>query len=150
MKCICEEILAFIRAIRQAPNEEICEFDGQVIVGNIELPSTPHLMDFIWELVGSGILRTISLTDNVFEMVVMLRGKDIVAVQHCNHIYMKRDRFNFRCDICGRFIAFADILDKKAVHQMTMPDCHFGPETWETYHVSCENRKRSNYGMVRG
>jgi hypothetical protein len=51
---------------------------------------------------------------------------------------MNRDPI--KCDICGRFVSYDDLRSEKAVHQMLEPDNHFGPETWDTYHIKCKSK----------
>ena len=38
----------------------------------------------------------------------------------------------FKCDVCGRFISYADLDNGLAIHQMILPDSDFSVETWET------------------
>ena len=44
---------------------------------------------------------------------------------------MSQDVWN-KCQDCGRFISYDDLLDGKAVHRMLEPDSEFGGEKWET------------------
>lgn len=37
-----------------------------------------------------------------------------------------------RCEVCGRFIPYADIESGKAVHRMVTPDSDQSSEEWET------------------
>jgi len=41
-----------------------------------------------------------------------------------------------RCDVCGRFIGYADLVSGKAQRWQTTPDTHF---TVETYATLCAN-----------
>ena len=60
---------------------------------------------------------------------------------------MKRELWN-RCDICGRFISFADIENGWAVRELDTPDTHFTPETYETL---CREHKRfHDYSIPKG
>ena len=57
---------------------------------------------------------------------------------------MMQDGQTIRCDDCGRFIPFDDIIDGKARHAMIEPDNEFGPELWESLCARCnaEDKKR--------
>lgn len=41
------------------------------------------------------------------------------------------DRWN-RCDVCGRFISYADIAYGKAIRRLVTPDSYFSVEEYET------------------
>lgn len=36
------------------------------------------------------------------------------------------------CDVCGRYISMADVLEGNAVHRMVTPDSDISMEEWET------------------
>lgn len=38
----------------------------------------------------------------------------------------------FKCDVCGKFIPYGDLDNRKAVHKMILPDSDYSIETWET------------------
>ena len=50
----------------------------------------------------------------------------------------------FKCDICGKFISYDELMSDKAVHKMVYPDSDLTIETWETYHVECNNTRKTN------
>lgn len=35
-----------------------------------------------------------------------------------------------KCDVCGRFIAYEDVLSGKAIRRMDTPDSHVSSESW--------------------
>jgi hypothetical protein len=43
-----------------------------------------------------------------------------------------RVSFSIQCQVCGRFISYADIESGKATHVMVTPDSHVSYEEWET------------------
>ena len=47
----------------------------------------------------------------------------------------------FRCSICGRFIAYADIGTDKIVQDFT-PDSEFTTECLEMWHKDCDKSER--------
>ena len=47
---------------------------------------------------------------------------------------------NFRCDICGQFIAYKDFEDGRAVQYQLTPDSFCTFESYETYHLVCDDR----------
>lgn len=42
-----------------------------------------------------------------------------------------------KCDVCGRFISYEDVIKKLAIHYMVTPDSDWSSEEWETHHVRC-------------
>jgi hypothetical protein len=65
-------------------------------------------------------------------------------------MYTKNNKF--KCDYCGRFIAFDDIRDGKAYHHMSLPDSHYSCETWESVCKTCnqiEQERISNAHRFR-
>ena len=48
----------------------------------------------------------------------------------------KMDKWN-KCDICGRFIAYDDFTNGKAINNLLLPDSDLTIETWETVHKTC-------------
>ena len=47
----------------------------------------------------------------------------------------------FKCDICGRFVSYADLDNEKAKHNLVTPDSAYTFEKWETYHVACNEKE---------
>ena len=45
-----------------------------------------------------------------------------------------------KCDVCGRFISYADIESGKAVRQLVTPDSDFSVEEYETL---CDKHKET-------
>ncbi len=45
-----------------------------------------------------------------------------------------------RCDICGRYIAYADLESGKATSRMQEPDSIFGPEKWDNRCARCNEQ----------
>lgn len=80
MNNLYPEELTFIKVIRSFPNEPIINVNGKLLIGLVWMEDTPRLIDFIWELVHRGIMRTISLTENIFELVCMPRDVDIQKI----------------------------------------------------------------------
>lgn len=39
---------------------------------------------------------------------------------------------NLKCEVCGRFVSYKDILEGKADHKMITPDSVWTTETYET------------------
>ncbi len=48
-----------------------------------------------------------------------------------------------RCDECGRFVSYNDILHDKAERVLIEPDSHFGPELYRTL---CKEHKKGADG----
>ncbi len=42
-----------------------------------------------------------------------------------------------RCDVCGRFISYADLESGAASHTMITPSSDWSYETWETFCPKC-------------
>lgn len=55
----------------------------------------------------------------------------------------------FKCDICGKFISYKEIEEKKALYYMLYPDSHFTIETYVTMCAKCSkkniNKKIDSY-----
>ena len=49
------------------------------------------------------------------------------------------DNWN-RCDFCGLFIAIKEFKDETAVRFLLTPDTAFTVESYETYHVACDEK----------
>lgn len=47
------------------------------------------------------------------------------------------------CDICGRFVSYADLENGRAVRYLDTPDAEGCAETYETYHVACRAKETS-------
>ncbi len=45
-----------------------------------------------------------------------------------------------RCDICGKFVRYADIDIGLAIHREVMPDSEYTIETWETICPICRKQ----------
>lgn len=60
-----------------------------------------------------------------------------------DHRYIRRELWH-KCQVCGRFIAFDDFVDGKAVHRLLEPDSDLGGEKWETL---CQKHR---YGSALG
>lgn len=43
-----------------------------------------------------------------------------------------------RCDICGRFVSIEDLEAGLAKRYLLYPDAEGTKETYETYHVACD------------
>ncbi len=50
---------------------------------------------------------------------------------------MKKDIWN-RCNVCGRFVSYQDILDGKASHVLVTPE---SLKTRETFETLCKEHK---------
>jgi hypothetical protein len=48
----------------------------------------------------------------------------------------------YRCDDCGRFIAYDDLRDGKALCRMETPDSEYTVETWTTLCAEHATAKR--------
>lgn len=52
------------------------------------------------------------------------------------------DRWDVKCEVCGKFLSFADLDSGKARHTYILPDSEYSRETFETLckdHNTIEN-----------
>lgn len=49
---------------------------------------------------------------------------------------MSKQKYNIRCDVCGRFISIADLEKGFATRQLITPDSYFSREEYETLCIS--------------
>ena len=48
-----------------------------------------------------------------------------------------------RCDICGRYISIEDLETGLAKRYLLYPDAEGTKETYETYHVACDEDSKN-------
>jgi len=53
-----------------------------------------------------------------------------------------RHHDNLKCDVCGRFVSYQDLLEGKAYHNMVTPDSIWTTETHETLCKEHKNELR--------
>ena len=51
---------------------------------------------------------------------------------------------SIKCSRCGRFIAFKDFDDGKAVRFQTVPDSMYSVEEWENYCYKCWKKEHED------
>lgn len=72
------------------------------------------------------------MSSHDFDAVVVSTGRKM----NCDAI---------KCDVCGKFIAYADLDEGKAIHHMSAPDSHFGSEQWETLCKKCRIKESEQH-----
>ena len=55
-----------------------------------------------------------------------------------------KQQVTLRCMDCGRFIAYKDLEERRAIHYLVEPSSHFGEETWLTL---CPNHVDTVIGL---
>ena len=48
-----------------------------------------------------------------------------------------------RCSVCGKFIAYKDLHNGKAIWEMVLPDSELSVETWEGFCPKHNQRKNN-------
>lgn len=54
-----------------------------------------------------------------------------------------------RCDVCGKFISYADFDSGRAVRFMKTPDSHYTAETYETLCGDHNDKNSGNDGHIQ-
>ena len=50
---------------------------------------------------------------------------------------------NIRCNYCGKFISYQDIINEKAIHQIEPPLTEFSDERYESVCNKCLNKHQN-------
>lgn len=59
----------------------------------------------------------------------------------------RRQCDDFKCNVCGRFVSYADLDSGAAIHDMVTPSSHLTMEEWETLCARCHQKARYSEAM---